>query len=319
MNEKAIAKRTPNQALAPQQQAFVTVKQMLDSPMAQQKIREYARNVDPMQLVRVGKFMCARNETLGRCTGMSLLNALVECARLGLEPGGRAGGAYLVPYKRSFKRPDGTWEEVYEANMQTDYRGEIALLRRGKLIEDIWPRIVYANEEFREEAGTNPVLVHVPRKLDVQNRGEPIGAYAVIAFKSGLKKWFIIPKADIESQHRDRSQSYKQAAKSTYKKSSPWIDDEEAMWLKTAIRVAASKEPVDVVGRDYATWAEIEAARDRGEQPDTSLLLDETAEPTMPKSKVEDLADELAKDAAIEAEVTRGWSEEPPEDELHDT
>jgi len=298
---KAMAKREKTTALAPQQARHFTLKDLLQGPVAQQKLKEMARGVDPAILVRVGIFMASKNELLGKCDPMSVLGALLDCARVGLEPGGRAGGAYLVPYwNKNLK--------CYQAQMQTDYRGEIELIKRGGEVADVWARMVYANEVFEDEGGDSPRLKHIAKKLD-PNRGEAIGAYAVVTFRDGRKKWHVLSREEIETQHRSRSQSFRTAQEKGWS-SSPWISDEEAMWLKTAIRVACSKEPVSVVGKDYAKWTSIEASRDRGEEPEVAV--DDTEEVEAPKSAVAQLEDELA----AEGEADRAMEREPTDEEL---
>lgn len=294
MNTKAIAKRQDNAVAAPQVQRHVEMKDILLSPAGQAKLAEYAQaNVDPKQLARLALFMATKNETLGKCSPMSVLAALTDCARLGLEPGGRAGGAYLVPYWNAKKGG-------YEAQMQTDYRGEIQLLRRGRIIADVRAHLVYANEKFEEIGGLRPNLIHEKRALD-PNRGGLVGCYGVIyyAASTGIEpKWLVLTKADVE-RRREKSQSWQSHVKKGYQ--TPWVTDEEAMWLKTAIRAIAAKEPVDVVGREYARWATIEDARDMGDA--VALPADDQDEPVPPKAATEELEEELVREMEIDRAV----------------
>lgn len=312
MNTKAIAKRQDNAVAAPQQQRHVTIKDLLLSPAGLAKIREYAiASVDPEQLARLGLFMSSRNETLGKCDPMSILAALTDCARLGLEPGGRAGGAYLVPYWNKKKG-------CFEAQMQTDYRGEITLLRRGRVITDVRAHIVYANEKFVEIGGLRPDLQHEKRALD-ENRGELVGCYGVVYYAeaTGIQpKWLVLTKKDVE-RRRDKSQSWQKHVEKGYQ--TPWVNDQEAMWLKTAIRAIAAKEPIDVVGREYARWTAIEDARDAGEEPE--IPVDEAAEIEPPKSITatleEEMETELAAAKVVDELPIAHPDAEPSDEDLH--
>lgn len=106
-------------------------------------------------------------DKLCRCTGESVLQALMDTARLGLTLSRALGEAYLVPFK-------------YACTHMTGYRGFIKLMANTGIITHVESVLVYTGESFkwwRDEHG--PHWEHQPI-LSVQGKKELIeGSYAV--------------------------------------------------------------------------------------------------------------------------------------------
>jgi len=100
------------------------------------------------------------NPKLLACDRTSLFLACQSAAKDGLMPDGREGA--LIPYGK-----------------QVQWQPMIGGIRK-KLAQagwDIRAEIVHKNDEFRQEMGDNPEIVHRPEVFD--DRGPIIGAYAI--------------------------------------------------------------------------------------------------------------------------------------------
>jgi recombination protein RecT len=176
-----------------------------------------------------------KNPQLLNCTPMSVVNAVLTAATMGLEI--RPGSAYLIPFKKNTK-VQGGWKSISECQLVVDYRGKIDLALRGGKVTDIDPDIVYARDKFRvfRDENGHKVVEHEPtyfvknddgtmRPITEADRGVPIGALAVAAIKDGKPKVCFMPAMDIERIHQ----------KSKAKDDGPWVTDTMEMWKKTVV------------------------------------------------------------------------------------
>ena len=177
------------------------------------------KHLNADRLVRVTVACIARTPALGKCSQVSLLNAVMQSAQLGLEPTGVLGGAYLVPYKD-------------QCTLIIGYRGLIDLARRSGQIESIEAHVVHANDRFRCRYGLDPVLEHEPAW-----EGEPgplKAVYAVAKLKDGGRQIEVMTRAQVDAI-RNRSKSGS---------SGPWVTDYDEMARKTVVRRIAKYLPL---------------------------------------------------------------------------
>lgn len=156
------------------------------------------------------------------CKKDTLINAFMTCAEYELYPSSVSGEAYVLPYKD-------------EAQFQLGYQGVITLLYRAGM-QNITAEIVYANDDFDYQAGLNPTLTHRPKVFE--DRGKPIGVYAVATLSSGEKQFKVLGEKDV--------MKFKDFSKSKDSPYSPWNpknDPELSMWRKTAIKQLAKFLP----------------------------------------------------------------------------
>lgn len=177
---------------------------------------------------KVMKFMSSivyslkKTPKLLECKKETLINAFMTCAEYELYPSSVSGEAYVLPYKD-------------EAQFQLGYQGVITLLYRAGM-QNITAEIVYANDEFDYQAGLNPTLTHRPKIFE--DRGKPIGVYAVATLSSGEKQFKVLGEKDV--------MKFKEFSKSKASDYSPWNpknDPELSMWKKTAIKQLAKFLP----------------------------------------------------------------------------
>ncbi|MBW2596745.1 MAG: recombinase RecT, partial [Deltaproteobacteria bacterium] len=197
------------------------------------------------RLLRVVFSSALKNPRILDCTKESILNAVMGCATLGLEP--ILGRAYLIPYNNN-KQIGGKWQKVLECQFQVGYQGLIDLARRSGTISDIIGYNVYQNDEFDISFGMNPDIKHRPWYMlpayQKEGPGEIIGAYCVWTLKDGTKHPEFMPIYDIHKR-RDVSQAY-QADVKYKKKDSPWLKWPEDMNLKTVIKHSSKMVPASI-------------------------------------------------------------------------
>lgn len=152
----------------------------------------------------------------------SLMHALLEAARLGLEPG--TAEYYLTP------RLGGKDPGVLGI---TGYQGEIELIYRAGAVVSVKAEVVCSGDTFRYDPNEATPFHQVDW---FGRRGDVLGAYAYAEMVGGgTSKVVIIGPEDI-----DRARDASASAKSAH---SPWKTDFAAMVLKTAVHRLAKWVP----------------------------------------------------------------------------
>lgn len=187
------------------------------------------------RLARIALTEVRRVPKLAQCDQTSFLGAIMQCAQLGLEPGGALGHAYLLPFDKR-KKEGNQWKTVgTEVQLIVGYRGMIDLARRSGQIISIEARVVHAKDFFEVELGLDSRLVHRPAWGEA-NRGDATFAYAVAKLKDGGLQFEVMSKVEIEAIR----------ARSKAKDSGPWVTDWEEMAKKTVIRRLFKYLPVSI-------------------------------------------------------------------------
>jgi recombination protein RecT len=184
----------------------------------------------PDRFLRTFYTAMMRNPALMDCSKESILSTMIVSAQLGLEP--IMNKAALVPYGK-------------ECQFQPMYGGIIDLARRTMNIV-ISAHVVHENDDFEYEYGLNETLRHVPAK---QDRGNPIGAYTVWVFESGMKSFLYMPASDIYEIRDKYSKAYQYAKanpKNEKAQQTPWITRPGEMMKKTVIKQHAKLQPCSI-------------------------------------------------------------------------
>ena len=213
------------------QQKAITVRDYINQrPIVDQIQSALPEFMNAKRFLRTIYTALLRNPALLDCTKESLLSAMIESAQLGLEP--ILGKAALIPYGG-------------EVQFQPMYRGLIDLARRTAQLK-ITGHVVYANDEFDFEYGTNEKLFHKPFLFG--DRGDIIGAYTVWTFEDGFQSFLFMPEADI-LKVREKSQAYKYAIanpKNRKAQECPWITWPDQQYIKTVIKRHSKLQPCSV-------------------------------------------------------------------------
>lgn len=203
----AVAKRdnTPQAMLGQYKQDFATV---LPSHLPVDK------------WVRVAQGLLRRDEKLAKAATRnpgSFMSAMLECARLGLEPGDTF---HLVPFGG-------------EIQGIPDYTGEIELIYRAGAVSSVKAEIVYSGDSFRY----SPDMERPQHEVDwFGERGDMIGAYAYAVMKDGSTSRVVV-------MSRKQIEQVKAVSKTANHSDSPWKRWEDRMWLKTVVKQLAKWVP----------------------------------------------------------------------------
>lgn len=240
-NSRAVARQKADNAILAISSAF-------DDKRILQQIERVTplnlrQSINSEMLLASAALEIKQSKWLQMCTPISVLGAVIRCARLGLVPDGVLGHAYLTP--RRVKNADGVQE--WTCNMQLGYKGIAHLVYRSdKIIFSC--RIPAKGDDFDYDEGLEPFLRH-KKKLDREKPptwDEFICGYSVAIFPDGRRVFRIVTMADIEKA-RGCSDGYRRRPDA-----SPWTKWPEAMAEKTCLIKHSKQLPLSA-----ATVAEI--------------------------------------------------------------
>ena len=157
---------------------------------------------------------------LMQCSPNSVLKALMESARFGLEPNSPLGEAHLVPFGSN-------------VTFLIAYRGMMKLAWNTGMIKSLDFDKVCENDEFVYKKGREITFEHTPNMKG--DRGEPYAYYAVAELKNGGFALHIMNKDEIMKHGKQYSKTFNG-------KASPWQTDFDAMAYKTVIRQLCDKK-----------------------------------------------------------------------------
>ena len=209
------------QALQPKtERARAIVREIF--PAIQKAVPEH---INANRMARVFLTEIQRNPKLLECTPESLMGSLMLAAQLGLEPG-VLGLAHLVPYKNYITKK-------LECQFIYGYRGMAHLAHNSGAVHDITAKVVYENDEFDYEYGTNERIYHKPTD---QKKGKLKYCYAIAKLENGVTHFDVMDRKDIEV-----------IRKKSKAKSGPWHDeDEPEMWKKSVIKRITKQLPLSI-------------------------------------------------------------------------
>jgi recombination protein RecT len=171
----------------------------------------------------------SRSPKLQACSADSFVRCVLEAAELGLAIDGRLGHA--VPFNNKVKDADGVERWRMEATFIPDYRGLVAVAKRGGLIRDVRADVVCQNDHFEARRdGDRDILIH--RRDLRQKRGPIYAAYTIVVLPDSTWRHELMDQEELDKV-RSRSKSY-----SAEKPSGPWVTDEAEMCKKTVVKRA---------------------------------------------------------------------------------
>jgi phage RecT family recombinase len=167
-----------------------------------------------------------KSAQLQKCSGESVLQAVVNIANVGLTLNPAAKEAYLIPRWSSISKG-------MEASLEPSYVGMVKLLTDTGSVKAMVCQLVYEGDTFEVDLANNlnPVT-HKPNLL--QKRETIIGVYALATLSDNTRQveWMTI--FDIH-EIRDRSETYK-AFKAGKIQACTWVSDFGEMARKTVIK-----------------------------------------------------------------------------------
>lgn len=261
-----------NRAPSTEQRPQTIAGLMADPKIKAQMALALPKHMKSDRLARIALTEIRKVPTLAKCDQTSFLGAIMQCAQLGLEPGGALGHAYLLPFENRKKG-------ITEVQFIVGYRGMIDLARRSGQIVSLTARTVHENDEFSYQYGLNEDLKHVPATGD---RGALLYVYAVAKLKDGGVQFEVMSRSDID----------KVRAQSKAGNYGPWQTHYDEMAKKTVIRRLFKYLPVSI---ELATAVTMDEKADAGLGQDNSAIL--TGEySTVDESQHEQLPDNVNAD-----------------------
>lgn len=204
------------------------------------------------RLLRTSLTAFQKNPRLLECHPATLGGAVMMCAIWGVEPIG-AGGAWLVPFKNNKKNR-------MEVQFIVDYRGLANIARNSGEVKKVEWHEVHAKDKFTYQYGTEPRIEHVPYQGD-GDAGQLTHVYAIGFYKDGTGHFVVLTKDEaLKAKKRSRAAE-----------SGPWVTDETAMCLKTAVRRLCNQLPMSPEKQHLIN---VEARADIGLPQDLGTLID---------------------------------------------
>ena len=214
-----------------------------------------------------------KNPDLLGCDPGSLLLAAYEAAELGVNLSPSLQLGYLVGYKG-------------RVQFQISWRGLVQRAYESGCVRAFNAEVVYSNDRFERQYAPKRNIFHAPAGGD---RGEEIGAYAMVEFTNGAIDWEWADKKLIE-RHRKHSKQ---------PDSMMWTSFWEEAWKKTAIRILAKRLPLSNPGMEaLAEVVERDAQAEMEPEPAGRLEFEDM--PFVPGSKPREIAPPREPDANAE-------------------
>jgi phage RecT family recombinase len=168
-----------------------------------------------------------KSAQLQKCSGESVLQAVVNIANVGLTLNPAAKEAYLIPRYNSLSRS-------MEACLDPSYIGLVKLLTDTGSVKSMVCQIVYTGDNFDIDLANNQNPVTHKPELSSSKRGEFKGVYALATLSDGTRQVEWMDKDEVE-QIRSRSETYK-AFVANKIQSCTWASDFGEMARKTVIK-----------------------------------------------------------------------------------
>lgn len=194
------------------------LKEFLEANLPAKIEQVLPKHLNLERFMRIAFAALVRNPELQKCTPFSVMECLIRCSEVGLEPDGRF--VYLVPYKDNKSTPPRVI-----CTFILGYMGMVQIARRTGEVSDIQVEAVYERDLFEYQFGTNKFLRHIPYD-GAGDRGKLIYVWSLVEMKDGGKDFRVWRKDKID-EVRMRSRS---------KDKGPWVTDEEAMAKKSIFR-----------------------------------------------------------------------------------
>ncbi len=204
----------------------LTLRQEIDSEYFKKQIAvALPKHMTPDRFARVALTAMLKTPKLLECTKESVIECLLNCSALGIEPDGRR--AHLIPYGN-------------KCTLIVDFKGIVELAKRSGDVSGVFAQIVCDKDDFVWENG------EVTHRIDWRHpRGEMYAVYSTVTFKDGSKQTDVMTKDEVEAI-RKRSKAGQ---------SGPWVTDFNEMAKKTVFRrvskwITLSPEVADALDKD---------------------------------------------------------------------
>lgn len=206
----------------------LTVKNLFSRDEVRNKFQEMLGKRAPSFITSVLQIV-ASNTLLAKADPHSVYHSAAVAATLDLPLNNNLGFAYIVPYNQKFKDENGNWQSKQVAQFQMGYKGFIQLAQRTGMYQTISAAPIYEGQLIEENPLTGFVFDFTKKKSD-----KVIGYASYFRLLNGFEKTVFSTVAEIEAHAKRFSQTYKNGK-------GIWVDDFQAMALKTVLKANLSK------------------------------------------------------------------------------
>lgn len=212
-----------------------TVRQLIES-MEGEFARALPSHIPARSFLRTALSVLSANPALAECSQRSLLAALMECARLGLEPGTEL--ASLVPFKK-------------QVQLIVQYQGYIELMYRSGMVEAVVTGLIHPGDRWSYNPAKRPPddFSHEPDLL-AADRQDPVLAYAFAWLRGGARSQVVMLNRAQAEKIRDEE------SKGSKRDDSAWVTHFDSMWIKSCVRRLRKFVPTSTEVRELLERAE---------------------------------------------------------------
>lgn len=191
------------------------------------------------------------------CTPESVLAAMMACVHLDIMPNTSEQYAYIIPYGNT-------------AQFQLGYKGLVELAYRSGVVKSVNAELVFAEDAFEVELGTERRLIHRPSFAvhDRTNYAQATHVYATAKLNNGEFVFEVLTKPELEKVRKSSKAA----------NDGPWRDWPEAMAKKTAVKRLLKLLPSSTTDNRFKIAAEWDSRGEAGKglriDRDSGTILD---------------------------------------------
>lgn len=204
----------------------MNIKKYIANETVKERIQETMQDKSQQFILSVLSLVNS-NSKLAECEPASLLNACMTAAALELPINQNLGFAYIIPYNQ--KQQDGSYKSV--AQFQMGYRGFLQLAQRSGQFKTINVSDVREGEITNMDRLTGEITFDWKSDRD---KLAVVGYVGYIELVNGFSKTLYMTMDELKKH----GQKFSKTAKKGY---GLWIDEPDAMYKKTVIKLLLSK------------------------------------------------------------------------------
>lgn len=176
----------------------------------------------------------ASNKLLANADPYSVYHSAAAAATLDLPLNNNLGFAAIVPYNEDFKAPDGSWKKRQVAQFQMMYKGFIQLAQRSGQYKLINAIDVREGELIGKNLLTGEIVFKWEQDEEKRDSLPIIGFVSYFELLNGFSKTFYMSVRKLKAHAQRYSKTYQRGK-------GKWVDDFDAMALKTVLKLNISK------------------------------------------------------------------------------
>lgn len=205
-----------------------------------------------------------QNPGLANCERGSLINCALLAHTLKLEPSSQLGYFHLVPFNKSVKNRDGSWDKISVATAVIGYKGYIQLALRTGQYKSINAIEVKSKELKHFNRLTDEIDIVFEEDDAKREKLATIGYASVIELNNGFKKVLYWSKEKMEQHAIKYSTAYSNDLKYN-KQESFWSKNFDEQAKKTMLRQIISKYGIISTEMQEALKKDTALIKDTGE------------------------------------------------------